>query len=169
MGCLSQLRWSRICLQGRRPQFHSWVGKIPWRRERLPAPVFWPGWGWGRTGPARVSLLMGEQGTACLARTISRVAASPEALPTQLSSGCAEGQRPAGKGPDTPPQTAAKTLPCTDLTPRTFQVSEAATHMCIPREMHSTQCRPTRPRGSATGRPRARQAGDRREGWARGQ
>ena len=21
----------------------SWVGKIPWRRERLPFPVFWPG------------------------------------------------------------------------------------------------------------------------------
>ena len=20
-----------------------WVGKIPWRRERLPTPVFWPG------------------------------------------------------------------------------------------------------------------------------
>ena len=23
--------------------FESWVGKIPWRRERLPTPVFWPG------------------------------------------------------------------------------------------------------------------------------
>ena len=23
--------------------FDLWVGKIPWRRERLPAPVFWPG------------------------------------------------------------------------------------------------------------------------------
>ena len=21
----------------------SWVGRIPWRRERLPIPVFWPG------------------------------------------------------------------------------------------------------------------------------
>ena len=21
----------------------SWGGKIPWRRERLPTPVFWPG------------------------------------------------------------------------------------------------------------------------------
>ena len=20
-----------------------WVGKIPWKRERLPTPVFWPG------------------------------------------------------------------------------------------------------------------------------
>ena len=26
-----------------RPGFHPWVGKIPWRRERLPIPVFWPG------------------------------------------------------------------------------------------------------------------------------
>ena len=23
--------------------FPGWVGKIPWRRERLPTPVFWPG------------------------------------------------------------------------------------------------------------------------------
>ena len=22
----------------------TWVGKIPWRREQLPTPVFWPGW-----------------------------------------------------------------------------------------------------------------------------
>ena len=21
----------------------TWVGKIPWRRDRLPTPVFWPG------------------------------------------------------------------------------------------------------------------------------
>jgi len=26
-----------------RPGFDSWVGKIPWGRERLPTPVFWPG------------------------------------------------------------------------------------------------------------------------------
>ena len=37
------LSWERICLQGRRPGFDPWVGKIPWRRERLPSPVFWPG------------------------------------------------------------------------------------------------------------------------------
>ena len=36
------LRWQRICLQCRRPGFHPRVGKIPWRRERLPTPVFWP-------------------------------------------------------------------------------------------------------------------------------
>ena len=34
-----QLSWKRIHLQCRRPQFDSWVGKIPWRRDRLPTPV----------------------------------------------------------------------------------------------------------------------------------
>ena len=37
------LNWERIHLQCGRPGFDSWVGKIPWRRERLPTPVFWPG------------------------------------------------------------------------------------------------------------------------------
>ena len=31
----------RICLQCGRPGFDLWVGKTPWRRERLPTPVFW--------------------------------------------------------------------------------------------------------------------------------
>ena len=26
-----------------RAGFDPWVGKIPWRRERFPTPVFWPG------------------------------------------------------------------------------------------------------------------------------
>ena len=37
------LSWERICPQCGRPGFNTWVGKIPWRRERLPTPVFWPG------------------------------------------------------------------------------------------------------------------------------
>ena len=37
------LSWQRICLQCGRPGFDPWVGKITWRRERLPTPVFWPG------------------------------------------------------------------------------------------------------------------------------
>ena len=37
------LRWKRIHLQCRRPGFDPWGGKIPWRREWLPTPVFWPG------------------------------------------------------------------------------------------------------------------------------
>ena len=34
---------ARICLQGRRPWFDSWVGKIPWRRTWQVTPVFLPG------------------------------------------------------------------------------------------------------------------------------
>ena len=34
------LSWKRICLQCERPWFDSWVGKILWRRDRLPTPVF---------------------------------------------------------------------------------------------------------------------------------
>ena len=37
------LSWYRTCLQSRRPGFDPWVGMIPWRRERLPTPVLWPG------------------------------------------------------------------------------------------------------------------------------
>ena len=33
----------RIRLQGGRPGFDPWVGKIPWRREQLPTPAFWSG------------------------------------------------------------------------------------------------------------------------------
>jgi len=32
-----------LCLQCRRSRFDPWVGKIPWKRERLPIPVFLPG------------------------------------------------------------------------------------------------------------------------------
>ena len=37
------IRWYRLCLQCRRPRFNPWLGKIPWRREWLPTPVFLPG------------------------------------------------------------------------------------------------------------------------------
>ena len=37
------VQWVKNCLQCRRPGFDPWVGKIPWRRERLCTPVFWPG------------------------------------------------------------------------------------------------------------------------------
>ena len=37
------LRWWRICPQCGRLGFDPWVGKILWRREWLPTPVFWPG------------------------------------------------------------------------------------------------------------------------------
>ena len=34
------LEWGAIAFS--RPRFNSWIGKIPWRRDRLPTPVFWP-------------------------------------------------------------------------------------------------------------------------------
>ena len=37
------LRQERIGLPYRRPGFDPWVGKIPWRREWQPTPVFLPG------------------------------------------------------------------------------------------------------------------------------
>ena len=60
-GLPSWLRWSRICMHCKRPWFHPWVRKIPWKREWLLTPVFLPreshgqrslvGYGlWGRKG-----------------------------------------------------------------------------------------------------------------------
>ena len=33
----------KCCLQCQRSGFNPWVGKILWRWERLPTPIFWPG------------------------------------------------------------------------------------------------------------------------------
>ena len=33
----------KFFLQCGTPGFDTWVGKIPWIREGLPTPVFWPG------------------------------------------------------------------------------------------------------------------------------
>ena len=41
-GFLQWLRWKSICLQCGRPEFNPWVGKISWRREWQPMPVFLP-------------------------------------------------------------------------------------------------------------------------------
>ena len=40
----------------------SWVGKFPWRRERLPTPVFWPGEFHGLYGPGEFHGLDGPRG-----------------------------------------------------------------------------------------------------------
>ena len=37
------LRWQRICLLCGRHRLNPWVGKIPWRREWQPTPVFFVG------------------------------------------------------------------------------------------------------------------------------
>ena len=38
---MAQLVKNQLAMQ--RPGFDPWVGKIPWRRERPPTPLFWPG------------------------------------------------------------------------------------------------------------------------------
>ena len=41
-----QYSWTPLVvqlLQCERPGFDPWDGKITWKRERLPTPVFWPG------------------------------------------------------------------------------------------------------------------------------
>ena len=35
----------------RRPGFDPWVRNVPWRRERQPTPVFWPGEFHGLSSP----------------------------------------------------------------------------------------------------------------------
>ena len=37
------LRWSRVCLQCKKPGFDLWVRKIPWRKKWQPTPIFLPG------------------------------------------------------------------------------------------------------------------------------
>ena len=39
----------------RRPRFDPWVGKIPWRREWLPAAIFLPGKSHGQRSLADLS------------------------------------------------------------------------------------------------------------------
>ena len=49
IGYSLQYSWASLAaqlvksLQCGRPGFDPWVGKISWRRQRLPTPVFWPG------------------------------------------------------------------------------------------------------------------------------
>ena len=49
-------RWSIIHLQCKIPEFDPWVGKIPWRREWVPTPVFLPGESLGQRGVEDYSL-----------------------------------------------------------------------------------------------------------------
>ena len=44
-----------ICRRRKRRTFDSWVGKIPWRRDRLPSPGFLPGEFHGQRSPAGCS------------------------------------------------------------------------------------------------------------------
>ena len=42
------LRRQSVCLQGGRPRFDPWVGKISWSRKWQPTPVLLPGTFYGR-------------------------------------------------------------------------------------------------------------------------
>ena len=50
IGYAPQHSWASLVIQlvrnwptMRRPGFDPWLGKIPWKRDRLPTPVFWHG------------------------------------------------------------------------------------------------------------------------------
>ena len=56
LGASLVAQWWRTHLQCRRPWFDSWVGKICWRRDRLPTPVFlgFPGGSAGKESSCNV-------------------------------------------------------------------------------------------------------------------
>ena len=54
------LRWWGIFLQYRRPRFNPWVGKVLWRSEGQPTPVFLPGESHGQREPGGLQS-MGSQ------------------------------------------------------------------------------------------------------------
>ena len=48
-------------MQSRRPGLNPWAGKICWRREWLPTPVFWPGeFQWQAMGLQRVGTQLSD-------------------------------------------------------------------------------------------------------------
>ena len=57
------------------PGLDSWVRKIPWRRERLPTPAFWPGEfhgvysPWGRKESDTTERLSLSRGYKCIKHT----------------------------------------------------------------------------------------------------
>ena len=72
-------------LQCRRPGFDPRVGKIPWRRERLPSPILWPGefhglysaWGYKESDTTeRLSLSLSSCSRLCLKSVRSQLGLS---------------------------------------------------------------------------------------------
>ena len=51
----------RVCLQCKRPRFHTWMGRIPWRRKWPPTPVFLLGESHGQTEEPGGLQSMGSQ------------------------------------------------------------------------------------------------------------
>ena len=69
--------------------WETWVGKIPWRRERLPTPVFWPREFHGLYSP------WGHKGwdtTEQLSLSLSLIPQSVKNLPTMQGSGRSSGE-----------------------------------------------------------------------------
>ena len=65
--------------------FDPWVGKVPWRRERLPTPVFWPVEfhgpysPWGREDKAeQLSLPHPVNGASLVAQTVKKLSTMQE-------------------------------------------------------------------------------------------
>ena len=83
----------RIYLQCGRPGFNPWVRKIPWRREKLPTPVFWPGefhglspWGHKELGlTERLSLSLWLCGSQHYEKFLKRWNTRPPNLPPEKS------------------------------------------------------------------------------------
>ena len=87
----------KIHLQCRRPQFDSWVRKIPWQRNRLPTPVFWPGeshglcipWGckeWDMTERFSLSLFQAHVCCCCFGGWSAGLSLPQTLLPWSLPS-----------------------------------------------------------------------------------
>ena len=78
-------------LQCRRPDFVSWVGKIPWRRKWQPAPVFLPGESHGQRsltgytvhGVARIGHNLATKPPPTTTETVETGAFGIKPLPTQ--------------------------------------------------------------------------------------
>ena len=68
-----------VCM--RRPGFDLWIGKIPWRRERLPTPVFWPGEFHGVHGVAKSRTWLSDFHSVSLLGCFGILFSIPEYLP----------------------------------------------------------------------------------------
>ena len=79
------LRWLRICLQYKRPGFNPCIGKIPWRMEWQPTPVFMPGKSHGQRSLSGYSLLGCEEADTTDRLTSSH--RSPQTPPPQQTDG----------------------------------------------------------------------------------
>ena len=79
------LRWLRICLQCKRPGFNPWVGKIPWRMEWQPTPVFKPGKSHGQRSLSGYSLPGRKEGDTTERLTFSH--RSPQTPPPPQTDG----------------------------------------------------------------------------------